>query len=193
MSFGDYAFSDGVVCSPEKDHVKQIRAFATLFSVHPELFVPERKVDATTATAATTAGTDIEAGTKEPASVEQSGWLHVDSSRPPSPSKSKAVEPSSIAGSTDAGNSGENNKSGVKGEREEESETLKLVLLGSARHQEDLARVEELRSLARELGIEVRVSSPFFQGFKVDYLIPHLLSTHHSTTASRRVPIERTV
>jgi hypothetical protein len=161
MSFGDYAFSDGVVRSPEKDHVKQIRAFAILFNAHPELFVPERKVDTTAA-----AATGVESGIKEPASVEQSGWLHVDSSRPPSPSKSKAFEPSSISGSADAGNSGENNKSGVEGGREEEGETLKLVLLGSARHQEDLARVEELRSLARELGIEVCVSLFFFSGLQ---------------------------
>jgi hypothetical protein len=142
--------------------VKQIRAFAMLFNAHPELFVPERKIDATATdtTATETARTEIESGTREPTSVEQSGWLHVDSSRPPSPSKSRALESSGITGSAAANNNSSNNNGATGGE--EEGETLKLVLLGSARHQEDLARVEELKNLARELGIEVRVSLSCF-------------------------------
>lgn len=41
------------------------------------------------------------------------------------------------------------------GEDVNEDEGVKLVLLGSARHREDLDRVQELRKLAVQLGIEV--------------------------------------
>ncbi|KIM30104.1 glycosyltransferase family 4 protein [Serendipita vermifera MAFF 305830] len=69
---------------PEKDHAKQIQAFALLFKAHPELFVSE-----------------------------------------------------------------ENKNGSAAG--------LKLVLLGSARHKEDLERVEVLKKLAKDLGIESHV------------------------------------
>ncbi|CAG8735520.1 2329_t:CDS:2, partial [Acaulospora colombiana] len=38
--------------------------------------------------------------------------------------------------------------------RKPEKEGVSLVLLGSARHQEDLARVEELKQLAAKLGVQ---------------------------------------
>ena len=101
--------------SPEKDHAKQIRAFALLFKAHPELFVPKK------------------VPIPEPVAMEQS-WLHVDPSLSiaglPAPKEEKRLP-------TEAG--------------------LKLVLLGSARHKEDLERVGTLRELTRELGIEVRL------------------------------------
>jgi hypothetical protein len=171
--------------SPEKDHIKQIQSFAILFKAHPELFVsvPEQKDDKTTTTPredniitdetitdnavigpVSGSGAESavqEAATREPVTIEQSGWLHVGSSRPSSPSKpSNPLLPSGPAGSTDRNNlvdSANTDKAdaGDKG-------PLKLVLLGSARHQEDLARVEELKGLARKLGIEVRDHSGRF-------------------------------
>ena len=41
--------------------------------------------------------------------------------------------------------------------RYRDDETVKLVLLGGSRNAEDAARVEELRSLSKELKVDVRV------------------------------------
>jgi len=126
-----------------------------LFKKHPEFFTPtKRTTSAVTkddddpmknSTDGTTVGIGAEVGTADPKTIEQSGWLHVDTSRSSSPAKRthRSTTPQETAAAQSS------NK----------EETLKLVLLGSARHHEDLARVEELRALARELGVEASCSS----------------------------------
>jgi hypothetical protein len=52
-----------------------------------------------------------------------------------------------------------------------EDEGLKLVLLGSARHREDLDRVEELRDLAVQLGIEVCFLSLFLCFYSLFWIL----------------------
>lgn len=67
------------------------------------------------------------------------------------------------------------------------NDTVKLVLLGGARHKDDLARVESLRALAKELGIEVSPKwrkavhdhSPLYQkqvSFVVNAPYPEMIS-----------------
>lgn len=94
-------------CRPEKDHAKQLNAFALLLKAHPELFISQQRVN--------------DSPTKE----KSSEWLDSNTNR-----ESKNDE--------NAGYDG-----------------VKLVLLGSARHREDLDRVQELRDLAARLEIEV--------------------------------------
>lgn len=42
------------------------------------------------------------------------------------------------------------------------SKDVKLVLMGSSRNAEDVARIEKLKTLARELGIEVSIPYAWF-------------------------------
>jgi hypothetical protein len=59
---------------------------------------------------------------------------------------------------------------GEPAQRKPVREGVSLVLLGSARHQDDLARVEELKQLAVKLGVEVsRTIPPSFSYL----LVPH--------------------
>jgi hypothetical protein len=57
-----------------------------------------------------------------------------------------------------------------------EDEGVKLVLLGSARHREDLDRVQELRDLADRLGIEVCSLSLWF--YSLFWIFPLPLLFH---------------
>lgn len=68
------------------------------------------------------------------------------------------------------------------------SKSVQLVLLGSARHQEDLERVEELKRLAAELGVEVFPSYDLLINSIV--FIPIVVPTQDQVTFVLNAPYE---